>query len=81
MLTLNADSFSLEDIVNIGATFQTMKSTLYRHRATARSKLPKCRGNICLDSPRTTTLETKKTLLVYQAAPNRLLIFVSEVYT
>jgi len=28
--TLNADSFSLD--VNIGATFHTLKSTLYRHR-------------------------------------------------
>ncbi len=79
MLTLN--SFSLEDIVNIGATFHTLKSTLYRHRATAKRKLPTCRENICLDFPRKTTLETKKTLLVYQAAPNRLLIFVSEVFT
>ena len=75
---MNADSFSLEDIVNIGDTFHTMKSSLYRHRAKARPKLPTCRENICLDFPRTITLETKKTFLVYQAALNRLLIFVSE---
>jgi hypothetical protein len=64
MLTLNADSFSLEDTVNIGATFYIMKSTLYRHRATSRPKLPTCRQNIYLDFPRTITLETNKTFLV-----------------
>jgi len=41
MVTLNADSFSHD--VNIGATFHTLKSTLYRHRATASPKLPTCR--------------------------------------
>ena len=65
MLTMNADSFSLEDIVHIGDTFHTMKSSLYRNRAKARPKLPKCRENICLDFPRTITLETKKNVSSY----------------
>ncbi len=67
MLTINADSFSLEDIVNIGDTLHTMKSSLYRHRAKARPKLPSCREKLCLDFPRTITLETKKPFLVSEA--------------
>jgi hypothetical protein len=54
MATLNANSFSLDDFVNIEATYHNLKSTLYINRDTASPELPASRENICLDLPRFT---------------------------